>query len=56
MLPMLSRSIQQEMRAAGVSDRFIEEIVMGAMTNNYGGDIDVGAFVGKSIVIIWFTM
>jgi hypothetical protein len=45
----LSSSIKDVMKKEGFSDRFIDELVMGAMRTNYGQTTDVHGFVGRYI-------
>lgn len=43
----LSSSIKDVMKKEGFSDRFIDELVMGAMRTNYGQTTAVPGFVGR---------
>lgn len=48
----LSITIKDLMKKEGYSDKFINEMVMGALRTNYGQTTDVPAFVGKYIVFL----
>lgn len=50
-LNMTHHSFRDVLREAGVSQRFVEEIAMGAMRNNYGQTVDVHGFVGAVSLI-----
>ena len=47
----MSLSVKELFKKEGYSDRFIDELVMGAMKTNYGQTTDIPAFVGLYLAI-----
>jgi len=47
LLPLIKESTHIHLKSCGFSDRFINELVMGALRTNYGQTTDIQAFVGK---------